>query len=206
MDGNIWVHWANSLAAIAQNGLLFSKDVFDIERYKSVQKLAGEIIVNSTGLNINHVYDIFNSEKGYATPKLDVRGAIFKDSKILLVRERSDNKWTLPGGWADVNESPSEAVIREIHEETGLEACVTKLAALYDKHKHKHPPQLPHAYKAIFICEAVKGSFKTSIETSEIEYFEINSLPPLSLHRILPSQIERAYEHKLNSSLPTDFD
>lgn len=200
------IEMANSLFAIAQNGLLFSKDVFDKERYYQIQKIAASILAEKSNLNFDQIIDLFSCEKGYATPKLDVRGAIFKENKILLVKERSDNLWSLPGGWVDVNESPSEAVCKEIYEESGFKAKAVKLIALLDKNKHPHPVQLPHTFKALFLCELIGGEKRTSIETSEVEFFEKNNLPDLSLNRVLKSYIERAFEHRANRSLPTDFD
>ncbi len=200
------VEIANSLFAIAQNGLLFTKDAFDKERYLQIQKIAASILVEKSSFTFDKIIDLFNCEKGYATPKLDVRGAVFKGDKILLVKERSDQLWTLPGGWVDVNESPSEAVCKEIYEESGFKTKAIKLMALFDKNKHPHPIQLPHTYKIFFICELVGGEKKASIETSEIEFFEKDQLPNLSLNRVVKSQIDRAFEHKQNMKLPTDFD
>lgn len=200
------VEIANSLFAIAQNGLFFTKDAFDKERYLQIQKIAASILVEKSSFSFDKIIDLFNCEKGYATPKLDVRGAVFKGDKILLVKERSDQLWTLPGGWVDVNESPSEAVCKEIYEESGFKTKAIKLMALFDKNKHPHPIQLPHTYKIFFICELIGGEKKANIETSEIEFFEKDQLPNLSLNRVVKSQIDRAFEHKQNMKLPTDFD
>ncbi len=197
---------ADSLFAIAQNGLLFTQDVFDRERYLQVQKIAAAMLAEKSNLTPDKIMDLFSCEKGYATPKLDVRGAVFKDNKILLVKERSDQLWTLPGGWIDINESPSEAVCKEIFEESGFKTKAVKLMALFDKNKHAHPAQLPHTYKVFFICELIGGKKTASIETSEIEFFEKDSLPDLSLNRVIKTQIERAFVHKEDMTLPTDFD
>ena len=123
-----------------------------------------------------------------------------------MVKERTDNLWSLPGGWIDINESPSEAVVREIHEESGFLTRAIKLMALFDKHKHPHPPQLPHTYKLFFICELLGGEKKTSIETSEVDFFAKDKLPNLSLSRVVNAQIGRAFVHKYDLNLPTDFD
>lgn len=197
---------ADSLFAIAQNGLLFSKDPFDRERYQQIRVLAGSLLAEKSMLNVDKIIDIFSCEKGYATPKVDVRGAVFKDNKILLVKERSDQCWTLPGGWIDVNESPSEAVCREVLEESGFQTRAVKLFALLDKNKHPHPAKLPHIYKIFFICELMGGEKKISIETSDVDFFYKDKLPELSRDRTLQSQIERAYIHKQDMTLPTDFD
>lgn len=200
------VEIANSLFAIAQNGLLFTKDAFDKDRYQQIQHIAASILVEKSNMNFDTIMNLFHQETGYATPKLDVRGAVFKDNKILLVKERSDQCWSLPGGWIDVNESPSEAVCKEILEESGFTTKAIKLMALYDRNKHPHPTSLPHIFKAFFICELTGGEKKTSIETSEVDFFEQDQLPELSLNRVVQSQIDRAFEHWHDMALPADFD
>lgn len=197
---------ANSLFAIAQNGLLFTKDVFDKERYHQIQAIAAEILANKSELTAEKILDLYNLEQGYATPKIDIRGACFKNDQILMVKERTDGLWSLPGGWVDINESPSQAICKEIYEESGFEARAIKLMGVYDINKHPHPSQLPHIYKLFFICEITGGSMKPSIETSEIDFFDQDKIPDLSLRRVVRSQIDRAYEHKNNMSLPADFD
>lgn len=201
-----WIFIAHKLQAIAQNGLLFSKNDFDIERYQQIKKIAAEIISNHTDYDCNKVIELFNQEVGYATPKLDVRAAVFKNDKILLVQEKDDYLWSLPGGWVDINESASEAAVREVYEESGYNVKAIKLIALYDKQKHKHPPQLPHTYKAIFLCNIIDGESRKSIETCDINFFSENDLPFLSNNRILASQIKRAFTHLFNPNLPTEFD
>ena len=200
------VRIADSLFAIAQNGLHFTQDVFDRERYIQIQKIAASILAEKSHLDFDKIIDLFREESGYATPKVDVRGAVFKDNKILLVKERSDERWSLPGGWVDINDSPSEAVCKEIFEESGFETKAIKLIALFDNNKHPHPPQLRHIYKSFFICELIGGKKTPSIETSAVDFFERDKLPELSLIRVLKSQIERAFEHKQDMTLPTDFD
>lgn len=189
---------ADSLLAIAQNGLLFTKDAFDKERYLQIQKIAALILAEKSNLTSDKIIDLFSCEKGYATPKIDVRGAVFHDNKNQL--------WTLPGGWVDVNESPSEAVCKEIFEESGFKTKAVKLMALFDKNKHAHPTQLPHTYKLFFICELIGGEKTASIETSEIDFFEKDHLPDLSLKRVIKTQIERVFVHRQDITLATDFD
>jgi len=142
----------------------------------------------------------------HATPKVDVRGAVFQAHRVLLVRERSDGLWTLPGGWADVGESPAEAVVREIREESGFETQVCKLVALYDRNKHAHPPMLFHVYKAFFLCDLVGGSASPSLETSEVAFFGWKDISHLSTARVTVRQIERLFAHHANRGLPTEFD
>ena len=144
---------------------------------------------------------------GYATPKVDVRGAAFRDDKILLVREARDGGWTLPGGWADPGQSPAEAVVREVFEESGFHVRVTKLAALYDRSKHPHMPRAPfHVYKLFFLCEITGGSATVSHETTAVDFFPEDAIPNLSIDRTLPFQIARMFDHHRTRTLPTDFD
>jgi ADP-ribose pyrophosphatase YjhB (NUDIX family) len=151
---------------------------------------------------------LFAGQSGYATPKVDVRGAVFRDDRILLVRETADaGRWTLPGGWADVNDSPAECVVREIREESGFDTVARKLAAVYDRSKHPHVPAMPfHIYKLFFLCDLVGGAAADSIETTEASFFAEDALPELSVSRTLESQVRRMFAHHREPTLPTDFD
>ena len=143
---------------------------------------------------------------GCSPPKVDVRGAIFRDDTILLVKERVDGCWTLPGGWADVGESPSEVVVKEVYEESGYQARAIKLLAVYDRNKQGHPPLPFYVYKLFFHCELIGGSPSSSIETEEVGFFPESALPELSLGRVTPMQITRLFQHYRQPDLPTDFD
>lgn len=150
---------------------------------------------------------IFLREKtGYQTPKIDSCCAVFRDGRILLVRERADGRWSLPGGWIDVNESPGEAVVREIQEETGYTTKALKLLAVFDKNKHEHPPTIYHTYKLFFLCELLGGSPTHTIETDGVDFFPEDALPELSVTRVTASQIARLFEHDRHPDWPTDFD
>jgi ADP-ribose pyrophosphatase YjhB (NUDIX family) len=202
-----WLIWARELQAIAQNGLTFSHDRFDIERYHAVRTVASAMMAAGSGTDQSVIVDLFAKQSGYATPKVDVRGALFRDDRILLVRERSDGRWALPGGWADINQSASQAMIREIREESGFEATVRKLAAVYDRGRHDHSPPFPfHVYKMFFLCDITGGTAQPSDETSAVEFFPLDALPELSPGRVLPKQIRRMFEHRAQPDLPTDFD
>lgn len=201
-----WLQWAKTLQALAQDGLAYTENPFDRERFAKVREIAVEIMARHTGLSVEQARDIFAYEKGYATPKLDVRGAAFRDGKILLVRERRDMLWTLPGGWADVGDSPAQAVEREMLEESGYRARAVKLLALYDRNRHPHPPHPQHIYKAFFLCEIVGGEPAESVETAGVGFFPEDDLPPLSLPRVLPEQIARLFQHLRHPEWPTDFD
>ena len=201
-----WIEWVRRLQAIEQNGLMFSKDPFDRERYEQVRSVAAEILASSTEMDTALIHNLLQGEQGYATPKIDVRGAVFQENRLLFVREKADGLWTLPGGWADVGESPTEAVVREIQEESGFETQVCKLVALYDRRKHEHPPMLFHVYKAFFLCDLLGGRAAPSLETSEVVFFGRDELPPLSMARVTLRQIDRLFAHHANRGLPTEFD
>jgi ADP-ribose pyrophosphatase YjhB (NUDIX family) len=202
-----WLNWAKKLQAIAQNGLTFNKDPYDIERYKAIREMALEIMAQEAKTDITQLQNIFLTEVGYATPKVDVRGVVFRDEALLLVKERTDGGWTLPGGWADVGDSPSEAVVREIYEESGYQTQVVKLLAVYDRSKHDHPPSVHHIYKLFFQCQLLGGSATTSIETEEVAFFREDEIPEqLSQGRVTPAQIKRMFEHSRHPEWQTDYD
>ncbi len=202
-----WLKWAKQLAAISQNGLAYASNPYDIERYEKIRQVAASMMSTQTDLDTKELLTIFTKEDGYATPKVDVRGAVFRDEKILLVKEKIDNKWTLPGGWADPCNSPSESVVREIYEESGFETQAQKLLAIYDRSKHPHRPLIPfHIYKLFFLCEITGGSEQISHETTAVDFFAEDHIPELSISRVLPFQIVRMFAHYRNPEMPTDFD
>jgi ADP-ribose pyrophosphatase YjhB (NUDIX family) len=206
----VWLVWARGLQAIAQTGLTFATNTYDRERYMAIRSLAAEMMATQSYADFGRVEALFTEQTGYATPKVDVRGAVFhEDTHILLVREIADSgRWTVPGGWADVNESPSESVVREVKEESGLEVRVRKLAAVYDRARHPHTPSHPfHVFKLFFICDVIGGAPKVGLETSEVAFFDENEIPKdLSVGRVLPHQIKRMFDHARQRDLPTDFD
>lgn len=201
-----WLTWARKLQAIGQNGLAYSKDPFDLERFEELRELALEILQNYTDSELPRIRDLFAGEHGHATPKVDVRGVVFNEDAILLVRERADGKWTLPGGWVDVNESPSESVVREVFEESGYQTKALKLLACYDRNRHPHPPHPYHVYKLFFSCEILGGSPSTSYETDGVDFFKQDAIPELSTGRVTSAQIDRFFEFLRSPDLPTDFD
>jgi ADP-ribose pyrophosphatase YjhB (NUDIX family) len=200
------LEWARKVQAIAQNGLAFTRDPFDRERYTQLTELVAQLLSTELGMPQEAVRALWAQEQGYATPKVDVRGGVFLGERVLLVRERTDGRWTLPGGWVDVNDAPSAAAAREIYEESGYRARPVKLAALIDKNRHPHPPGVHHIYKLFFLCELTGGAPAVSAETDAVEFFPVPALPPLSTGRVLGSQIERLHQHSIDPSLPTDFD
>ena len=198
--------WARKVQAIAHNGLAYTTDPYDKERYIQLTELVASILSTELDIPVAQAKGFWEGEQGYLTPKVDVRGGIFEEGQVLLVRERSDGKWTLPGGWVDINDSPSGAVVREILEESGYHARAVKLAGLVDKLRHPHPPGLHHIYKLFFLCERLGGEPTVSSETDAVQFFPVQALPELSKGRVLAAQIERLYQHQLHPELPTDFD
>jgi ADP-ribose pyrophosphatase YjhB (NUDIX family) len=205
-----WLTWARELQAIAQTGLTYASDQYDRERYEAIRALAARIMAEHSSTEAAVIEELFARQSGYATPKVDVRGAVFRgDGRLLLVREVADSgRWTLPGGWADVNDSPSESVIREVREESGVDVTVRKLAAVYDRDRHGHRPPLPfHVFKLFFICDLVGGTPAPGPETSEVAFFSRDELPAdLSIGRVLRHQLERMFDHAGSPELATDFD
>ncbi len=208
-----WLQWARQLQALAQTGLTYAHDPYDVERYERVRALAAEIMAAHAGVAPERVRDLFALEVGHATPKVDVRGAAFRDGALLLVRERSDGLWTLPGGWADVGEAPGAAVVREVYEESGYRTRAVKLAMLYDRDRHGHPPLPYHVYKLFFLCRVEEEPSQRPeqhgvafAETDEVGFFRRDAIPPLSLTRVTPGEIERLFGHDANPDWPTDFD
>jgi ADP-ribose pyrophosphatase YjhB (NUDIX family) len=206
MSNPLWLNWARRLQAIAQSGLTYCKDKFDIQRYEQIRALAAEIMADGSAQDPARLEKLFAQQSGYATPKVDVRVAAFQNGRILLVRELEDGCWTLPGGWADVGEPPSIAAAREVLEESGYEVRITKLAAVFDRDLHGHPPYAFHAYKLFFVGELSGGAPQNSHETADAQFFAENQLPPLSLSRVTPSQIAHLFEHLRHPQLPTSFD
>jgi ADP-ribose pyrophosphatase YjhB (NUDIX family) len=204
-----WLTWARELQAIAQTGLAFTRDPYDRERYEHLRELSARIFHSHTGTSVDRIVDLFARETGYATPKLDIRAAVFDhQDRLLMVREITDGgRWTLPGGWADVNVTPAENAVKEVREESGYTVTVTKLAAVWDRTRQGHPNGVFSCCNMYFLCELVGGEATTSIETSEVQWFSEQSIPAdLSLARILPSQIGRLFEHHRQPSLATDFE
>ncbi len=212
-----WLDFVQRLQAIAQTGLNYQPHMFDQERYDKLMEIAAEMMAAYTDTDVEPIRGLFDAQSGHATPKVDVRGVVFRNSKILMVRENLDGgRWTLPGGGADINEAPSEATVREVYEETGYHTRAVKLLALYDRRLHSHPPIVFHAYKVFFLCELlsdersqeqIDNPHASFVETGESAFFGENEIPDdLSIGRVTKAQIERFFEHLRQPDLPTDFD
>ena len=197
---------AIEIQSIAQAGIAYTENPYDVERYERLREISAEIISEKSDINLEKVKDLFCSETGYQTPKIDTRGAIFKDDKILLVHENNDT-WSLPGGWCDVLESVKSNTEKEIREEAGLEAKAVKLIAVQDRNKHNEPYYVYSVCKVFVLCELIGGEFKENIETTEIKYFALDELPEnLANEKNNKEQIKMCFEAYKNPNWETQFD
>jgi ADP-ribose pyrophosphatase YjhB (NUDIX family) len=197
------------LAGLGQTGLAFGNSDYDLDRYRQVSALAAELLAVTSGRSAAELAIELGRDSGYVTPKIDVRGAIFDErERVLLMREKTDGRWSLPGGWADPGDTPSAAVTREIWEETGYPSSAVKLIACWDRDRQGNMPPLPvHVYKLFFLCRADGPAQPPStLETLDVGWFGLDELPPLSLGRVNRRQVERALAHHRDPSLPTEFD
>lgn len=200
-----WLKWAIEIQSIAQCGLTYTKDVYDKERYENLRNIAAEMLSYKTDIPTDKIKNLFCNEEGYQTPKLDTRAAIFKDEKILLVHE-VNGKWSLPGGWVDVLESIESNTIKEVKEESGLDVVADKVIAIQDRNKH-NTPLYPYGICKVFVqCDVVGGEFIENIETSEIGYFSLDNLPPLSEEKSNFEQIAMCFKAKDTENWKVLFD
>jgi ADP-ribose pyrophosphatase YjhB (NUDIX family) len=201
-----WLDMAKRMQALAQSGLEYSDNKYDRDRYQQMRELSLEIMHDFTELRMDKLVGVFASEQGYQTPKVDVRGVVFRGDQILMVRETIDGNWSLPGGWADVGLTPSEVAAKEVWEESGLKVVPERLLAVLDKKRHNHPPDLFHIYKIFILCRETGGELKGGMETSETGFFGPDKFPPLSVPRISMEQIRLMYEYKNDPLKPAAFD
>jgi ADP-ribose pyrophosphatase YjhB (NUDIX family) len=200
------LQWAREIQALAQTGYHYAQDDYQRIRYRRLTEIAAEMISESSDLRLPELVDAFNAQTGYATPKIDVRAAAFREGRLLMVRESLDGGWTLPGGWADVGDVPSEAAEREALEESGFRVKARKLIGVYDSNR-VGPLELFHAFKLVFLCDVVGGEARTSIETSEVAFFGPDEIPTFfSGERTKPRHISDAFAALADSALPTAFD
>lgn len=201
-----WLEWVKRMQAIAQSGLTYTQCEFELERYQTLQTLTIEILEHHTPHDFQDLNELFKHESGYATPKVDVRGVVFKENKILLVQEKMDHKWAIPGGWADVGLTPKEVAVKEVFEEAGLEVTAERLLAVMDKRDHDHPPSPFYIYKIFIACTQTGGTLQAGSETLDAQFFSLDELPPLSEHRNTQSQIEEISTLFHNPSIPAYCD
>jgi ADP-ribose pyrophosphatase YjhB (NUDIX family) len=201
-----WLEWAREIQALAQTGYHYSENEYQRQRNQRLAEIAAEIVSEHTGLEASSLAETFQAQIGYATPRVDVRGAVFSGGKLLLVRERMDGGWTLPGGWADVGDVPSQAAEREVLEEAGFRVKARKVIGVYDANRGG-PLELFHAFKIMFLCDLIDGEARPSHETSEVAFFGLDEIPEiLSGERTQPRQIVDAFATLKDQNLPTIFD
>ncbi|WP_274655388.1 NUDIX hydrolase [Paenibacillus humicola] len=189
-----WLEWAKQIQAISQTGLAYSKDVYDLERFEQLRALSIEMLSTYTDVEEEKVKSLFAEETGYATPKVDIRAVVFEGGRILLVREKMDGGWSLPGGWADIGLSPKEVAVKEVKEEAGIDVRAIRLLGVMDKKFHEHPPSPWHIYKLFILCEQTGGELGAGVETSEAGFFAEDRLPELSTERITASQLQWLFQ------------
>ncbi|WP_130860518.1 NUDIX hydrolase [Gracilibacillus phocaeensis] len=202
-----WLTWAKELQALAQSGLAYSQDDYDIERFERIRAISVEMLTQHTAdLDQTTIHDLFASETGYATPKVDVRAIVFQDDQLLMVQEKADGNWALPGGWGDIGLTPAEVAVKEVEEEAGLEVKATRLLGVIDKKCHPHPPSAFHTYKILIQCDVVGGETKQGLETSDVGFFAEEQLPPLSVGRNTESQLRMIFDYWRDPERPAYFD
>ena len=200
-----WLVWAQEIFSLSQSGLTYSGNPYDIDRYKRLQEITAEIIASQSELSKASVLDSFSMQAGYITPKVDVRGAVVHNGKILLIQEHADNMWAIPGGWADLGNSPASVAEREVWEESGFRVKAEKVVAVIDANRIE-PMEFYHAYKIIFLCRLLDGEPRTSYETLAVDFFDPSHLPPLSSYRTNEDMIQEVFAHVEHPDRPTAFD
>jgi ADP-ribose pyrophosphatase YjhB (NUDIX family) len=205
MTTDQWLTWSREIYSLAQAGLTYSTNEFDLDRYRRLQGISAEIIASQSDLEKAEVLESFSMQSGYATPKVDVRAAVIRDGRILLVQERADGRWSMPGGWADLGDSPSAMVMREVWEESGFKVRVKKVIAVYDGDRIQ-PMEFYHSYKLVFLCKIIGGEARISYETLAVDFFEPANLPELSLLRTSQRMIEEAFAQLIDENRKTAFD
>ncbi|UKS24594.1 NUDIX hydrolase [Paenibacillus sp. HWE-109] len=203
-----WLDWAKEIQAISQAGLTYGENGYDLERYEALRKISVEMMSYFTDTPIDKVTELFANEQGYQTPKVDIRAVVLQDNKLLLVKERADGAWALPGGWADIGLTPSEVAVKETYEEAGYEVKPLRLLAVLDKKRHAHPPSANHVYKMFILCELTGGQAleEAGLETTGVGFFGASELPPLSLERNTAEQLLRMLELARSETLEVLLD
>jgi len=200
-----WLGWAQEIYSLSQSGLTYSENQYDIERYKRLQEITAEIIASLSETSKEAVLEGFSMQAGYITPKIDVRGAVIRENKILLIQERADGRWAMPGGWADLGNAPASVAEREVWEESGYHVKAEKVLAVMDANRIQ-PMEFYHAYKIIFLCKLLDGEPRLSHETLALDFFDPSHLPPLSGYRTNEAMIQEVFAHVKDPNRRTAFD
>ena len=201
-----WLDLAREIQSLSQTGLAYSDNNFNTQRYQRLMEIAAEIVQKKTDLESEPVLQGFLAQPGYSTVKVDVRGAVVRDGKILLVQERSDQNWCMPGGWADVGDLPSDMVVREVLEESGFQVVPRKVVGVFDANRNGRPLEFYHAYKIVFLCELIGGEARISDETMAVNFFDLDAPPPLSTARTNRRHLAEISAHLEDRDRATAFD
>ena len=200
-----WLEWAQEIFSLSQSGITYSGNPYDIDRYRRLQEITAEMISSQSDIAQEAILESFSMQAGYITPKVDVRGAVIRDNKILLIQERADDKWAMPGGWADLGNSPASVAEREVFEESGFHVKAEKVVAVIDANRIE-PMEFYHAYKIIFLCQLLDGEPRISHETLAVDFFDLNDLPPLSVYRTNEDMLREVFAHVQDPNRSTAFD
>jgi ADP-ribose pyrophosphatase YjhB (NUDIX family) len=193
---DLFLTYAKKIQSIAQIGLSYGNNPYDIERYEQLRLISFEMMQALSNASVEKIAALFENEHGYQTPKIDVRGVIFRDDKILMVQEKADHGWTLPGGWADIGLTPNEIAVKEVWEESGLKVKAVRLLAILDKKCHPHPPSPWHVYKVFILCQETGGTLQAGLETMDAKFFDLSDIPTLSVERITEDQLKMCFDFK----------
>jgi ADP-ribose pyrophosphatase YjhB (NUDIX family) len=195
------------IQALAEIGLEFSQNTFDRERYNELHEISLQMMKQITDVPVEKITPVILDKNGYKTPKVDVRAVVFNESgEILLIQEKADNRWAMPGGWADVGYSPAEVAVKECFEEAGLKVEASKLLAVLDKQKQKMPPAFEYVYKIFLLCKKLDNNTSTGSETSDVGWFNENNLPELSTPRNTVEQINLMFQYHREERSEPVFD
>ena len=200
-----WLDWAREIFSLSQSGITYSGNPYDIDRYKRLQEITAEMIASQSEISKESALDSFSMQAGYITPKVDVRGAVVQGGKILLIQERADGNWAMPGGWADLGDSPRYVAEREVWEESGFRVRAEKVVAVIDANRIE-PMEFYHAYKIVFLCSLLDGEPRTSYETLAVDFFDPDHLPPLSFYRTNEAMLKEVFAHVADPNRPAAFD
>jgi ADP-ribose pyrophosphatase YjhB (NUDIX family) len=206
MEHDHLIQWAIELQTLAQAGLAYSQNKYELERFARIRAIAAEMMSAKSGLSLAEVESVFCNETGFQTPKLDTRAAIFKEDQVLLVQETDSGTWAMPGGWVDVDQSIGSNTVKEAFEEAGLEVVAERVIAIQDRNRHNPPPVAHGICKIFILCTVQGGSFSPNLETMASGYFDLDALPPLAVGKTTEAQIRLCHEASLDPGWKVRFD
>ncbi len=195
------------IQALAEIGLQYCDNSFDIERYREIQEISLELLEEMTNVPVEKIIPVIEEKNGYKTPKVDVRAVVFNEKdEILLIQEKVDGLWAMPGGWSDISFSPAEVAEKECFEEAGLKVKAIRLLAVLDKQKQNMPPAFEYVYKIFLLCKKLDNNISVGSETSDVGWFKENKIPPLSTPRNTISQVSKMFQYHRGEITEAIFD